>query len=179
MPMRPEIRSPRLRGVLLCTALLLAWAGCGVEPVSLALPSDPTPNEPAAACTGAPAPLARLSGIVPDVMLTDGYSLFVIASPGADSSAGQSVWRVPKNGSSPQRLLTSETPITSFGAFSDFTGPQVTFWTSADPSGVDGAATGSVHSIGPVATDAPVVLASNRPDPGRGSPDRMRAEPEH
>ncbi len=164
--MRAETRSALLRRVFLCSAPLLAWVACTVEPVSLTLPPDPPPKGSAAACTGAPATLARLSGIVPDVMLADEYSLYVIASPGADSSAAQSVWRVPKDGSSPQRLLTSEASITSFGAQSDFTGSQVTFWTSADPSEVDGAATGSVRSIGPVATDAPVVLASHRPSPG-------------
>ena len=98
-------------------------------------------------------------------MLVDEFNLYVIASAGADGSAAQSVWRIPKDGPLPERLLTSETPITSFQGLTD-PGATTMFWTSAEPSDVDGGATGSVRSFGPGATGDPVVLASHRPSPG-------------
>ncbi len=150
-----------------CGVMLLAIAGCAPESVSLDLPPPPPLKGSQGACSAAPSALAHLSGIVADVMAADLLNLYVVASAGADGSATQGLWRVPKDGSTPQRLATSETPIEAI-AVDSFSYPQTSavYRTTAGAPGVDGGATGAVLSIGLAPTDEPVVIASDRRSPG-------------
>ncbi len=118
------------------------------------------------ACTARPSALAHLAGIVPNVMAIDELNLYVVASGGTDGSTAQSLWRVPKDGSPPVRLVTSDTPIADFNLDDGYPRAGAVFWTTVGTSDADGGAMGSVRSRGLGATDKPVILASNRRAPG-------------
>ena len=153
-------RSACLRSGVAAAILELATAGCAPESVSLDLPP---PKGSVGACGEAPVPLAHLPAIALDALGIDEMNLYVIAASGGDASAAQSLWRVPKDGSSPQRLVTTEAPIAAFALAGGFGNATEIFWTT---SGADGGATGSVGSLRLGPTDAPVILASHRPAPG-------------
>jgi hypothetical protein len=158
--------APRLGSAVARLASILAIAGCAPESVSLVLPPAPPPAGSQGACSARPSALAHLAGIVPDAMAIDELNLYVIASSGADGSTTQSIWRVPKDGSTPKRLVTSETPIAHFKLDDGYPQAGAVFWTTVGTSDADGGALGSVQSTGLGATDRPVILASNRRAPG-------------
>ena len=157
-------RSACLRSGVAAGILELAMVGCAPESVSIDLPPRPPPKGSVGACGDAPVPLVHLPAIALHALGIDELNLYVVAASGGDASAAQSVWRVPKDGSSPQRLVTTEAPIAAVafdaGGFAEAT---EIFWTT---SGADGGATGSVGSLRLGPSDAPVILASHRRAPG-------------
>jgi hypothetical protein len=172
MPRATEVRSAsrasavaRLGSTVACVASLTI-AGCAPESVSLELPPPPPLAGSEGACSARPSALAHLAGIVPDAMAIDALNLYVVASSGADGSTTQSLWRIPKDGSPPKRLVTSETPIAHFRLDDGYPQAGAVFWTTVETSDADGGAMGSVQSTGLGATDKPVILASNRRAPG-------------
>ncbi len=162
---RTAIRSATaLHRALLSGVLSLGMVGCEPESVTLVLPPEPPAKGTVGACVATPSALAHLTGILPGAMVMDEFGLYVIASA-ADGSVAQDFWRVPKDGSTPQRIATSATPIAGFVFTGDATATAL-FWTTAEPTDVDGGATGSVLSLGLGATAEPIVMASNRRAPG-------------
>jgi hypothetical protein len=138
----------------------LAIAGCAPENVSL----DPPPREGlVGACGATPTALAALSGILPDRLGIDESNLYALTSTEVDSAVANSLWKIPKDGSAPQRLLTTTTPMESVVLYG---GPEVTevVWTEGSPAD-DGGATGSVWSFDLFASNGPRLLASGRRSP--------------
>jgi hypothetical protein len=131
--------------------------GCTPEDVVIEQPPDPYFGLSSASCVAEPVAFAHVPGVLPGSLGMDDVNLYVIASAGRDGSGAQSLWRMPKDNSPPQRLATGETAISSLSVS---WGP-VLYWTTAG----DGGATGAVWSIGPDAKDRPVLVASNRSAP--------------
>jgi hypothetical protein len=162
---RIAIGNPTARlGALLSGVLSLAVVGCEPENVTLVLPPSPPTTGSVGACAATPSALAHLMRILPGAMGMDEFGLYVIAS-GADGSAAQDLWRVPKDGSAPQRIVSSATPIVSV-ALTGFETANEVFWTTTESTDADGGAMGSVLSLTLGATAEPVVIASNRRSPG-------------
>jgi hypothetical protein len=153
-----------MRGIANAGARLGRWAVClamlGCTPEDVVI-EQPPPYEGLyfASCVAEPGALAHVPGVLPGLLGIDDVNLYVVASAGADGSGAQSLWRVPKDNSPPRRLATSETPIRSIAVL-EF-GATTLYWATAG----DGGATGAVWSLGPEATDEPVVIASNRSAP--------------
>jgi hypothetical protein len=141
-------------------AVGLAMIGCTPEDVVIEPPPPPYEGLYFASCVAEPGALAHVPGVLPGLLGIDDVNLYVVASAGTDGSGAQSLWRVPKDNSPPRRLVTSETPIRSITVESGF-GVGTLYWATAG----DGAATGAVWSLGPEATDEPVIIASNRSAP--------------
>lgn len=162
---RTAIGSPTAwLGALLSGVLSVGMAGCEPENVTLVLPPPPPAKGTVGACVATPAVLAQLTRILPSAMGMDEFGLYVIAS-GADGSGAQDLWRVPKDGSAPQRIVSSARPIVSV-ALTGSESANAVFWTTTEPADADGGAVGSVltSSLGPTAE--PIVIASNRRSPG-------------
>jgi hypothetical protein len=162
---RTAVGSPTARlGALLSGVLSLGMVGCEPENVTIVLPPPPPAKGSVSACAATPAALAQLTRILPSAMGIDEFGLYVIAS-GADGSVAQDLWRVPKDGSAPQRIVRSATPIGDV-ALTGVDTVSAVFWTTTEPTDADGGATGSVLSLALGATAEPVVIASNRRSPG-------------
>jgi hypothetical protein len=148
------------RALLGRCAVSLAMVGCTPEDVVIEQPPPPYEGRSSASCVAEPRAFAHVPGVLPELLGMGEVNLYVVASAGTDGSGAQSLWRVPKDNSPPQRLATSETPIRSLTADSDF-GVTTLYWTTAG----DGGATGAVWSLGSEPTDEPIVIASNRSAP--------------
>jgi hypothetical protein len=153
-----------MRSLLVLAVLWLTPVACRPEDVSV---YPPPLGRVAAACKATPAPLAHLAAIVPWALSADDYNLYAITSARTDGSAAQSLWRVPKDGSPPQRVATSATPMVSAVLYIvPDQGVTGVLWTTVSSSDADDEVTGAVWSVDPNANGGPVVLASGRRAPG-------------
>lgn len=135
--------------------LSLGIAGCDlgkVEKISL----DP--------CKARPTALAHVSGILTSPMTMDELNLYVVSSEEIDGSPTQSIWRVPKDGSPPQRVVTSRTRIAGM-CLRGHPQESTVLWTTVGPSEADGGPVGSVKSIALGSNQPPVTIAANRHSP--------------
>jgi hypothetical protein len=149
-----------MRTSFLAAAVSLAVAGCRPEDVSVVPPDPPPLPGSVAACRATPSPLTHLRGIVPQFLGADELNLYAVA--GQVGAAPWSLWQVPKDGSSPQRLATSETPIVSVDLIDNYPVAAAALWATSETR--DGG-TGAVWSQGLGARDKPVLLASGRHSP--------------
>ena len=117
------------------------------------------------ACGTAPTTLALLPGILPDKLGFDDSHLYAITSIEMDGAAAQSLWRIPKDGSPPQRLVTARqlANLVLYGL--DSFSVTAVVWTTEDEPAAEGGVTGGVWWWALPSNNGPVLLASGRRSP--------------
>jgi hypothetical protein len=145
-----------LAGALAAVAAA-ALTACDRPDVMLGVLPPPTPVT--GACGAAPTVLASVAGVESRAVALDAANVYVVASPGGDG-AGETVWRVPKTGASPQPIPMEPDRV---GEVAAGPGAQLVAWTTVSAD-TDAGPPGTLWGLGDPSS-RPVAIASGRRAP--------------